>query len=70
MIIHGLERRAIVKDDVDREAFVTRLGAMAQATGTPIYGWAVLPNMVEFMKALTGSQFSSPKGGVAPPSLK
>jgi hypothetical protein len=67
VILRGLERRAIVKDDVDREAFVTRLGAMAQATGTPIYGWALLPNMVEFMKALTGSQFSSPKGGVAPP---
>jgi hypothetical protein len=31
VIIRGLERRAIVKDDVDREAFVTRLGAMAQA---------------------------------------
>jgi REP element-mobilizing transposase RayT len=44
VIIRGLERRAIVKDDVDREAFVTRLGAMAQATGTPIYGWALLPN--------------------------
>jgi len=27
----------IVKDDQDREAFVTRLGTLAQATGTPIY---------------------------------
>jgi cytochrome c peroxidase len=27
-------------------------------------------NMVEFMKALTGSQLPGPKGGVAPPSLK
>jgi putative transposase len=44
VIIRGLERRAIVKDDVDRAAFVTRLGAMAQATGTLIYGWALLPN--------------------------
>jgi len=44
VIIRGLERRAIVKDDVDRQAFVTRLGALAQATGTPIYAWALLPN--------------------------
>jgi cytochrome c peroxidase len=29
-----------------------------------------LPNMVEFMKALTGSQVAGAKGGVAPPSLK
>jgi cytochrome c peroxidase len=29
-----------------------------------------LPNMVEFLKTLTGSQLAGPKGGVAPPSLK
>ncbi|HTU01891.1 MAG TPA: cytochrome c peroxidase [Candidatus Sulfotelmatobacter sp.] len=29
-----------------------------------------VPNMVEFMKALTGSQRRGPKGGVAPPSPK
>ena len=29
-----------------------------------------VPNMVEFMKALTGSQLPGPKGGVAPPSRK
>ena len=44
VIIRGLERGAIVKDNADRAAFVTRLGAMAQATGTTIYGWALLPN--------------------------
>ena len=44
VIIRGLERGAIVKDDGDREAFVTRLGTVAQATGTTIYGWALLPN--------------------------
>jgi REP element-mobilizing transposase RayT len=44
VIIRGLERGAIVKDDVDRQAFVTRLGTVAQATGTAIYAWALLPN--------------------------
>lgn len=44
VIIRGLERGAIVKDDVDRAAFVTRLGAVAEATGTTIYAWALLPN--------------------------
>src|SRR3989304_5421188 len=44
VIIRGLERGAIVKDDADREAFVTRLGKVAQATGTTIYAWALLPN--------------------------
>lgn len=44
VILRGLERGVIVKDDADREAFVTRLGTVAQATGTTIYGWALLPN--------------------------
>jgi REP element-mobilizing transposase RayT len=44
VILRGLERGAIVRDDADREAFVTRLGEVAQATGTVIYGWALLPN--------------------------
>src|SRR3989304_1133041 len=44
VIIRGLERGAIVKDDPDRAAFVTRLGKVAQATGTTIYAWALLPN--------------------------
>ena len=44
MILRGLERVAIVKDEADREAFVSRLGAVAQAAGTTIYAWALLPN--------------------------
>jgi len=43
--------------------------------GTILFGAGVgkpddVPNMVEFMKALTGSQLRGPKGGVAPPSPK
>jgi REP-associated tyrosine transposase len=44
VIIRGLERGTIVRDDADREAFVTRLGDVAQTTGTAIFAWAVLPN--------------------------
>jgi len=44
VILRGLERGAIVKDDGDRAAFVARLGAVAQATGTALYAWALLPN--------------------------
>jgi cytochrome c peroxidase len=43
--------------------------------GTILFGAGVgeaddVPNMVEFMKALTGSQLPGPEGGVAPPSRK
>jgi REP element-mobilizing transposase RayT len=44
VIIRGLERGTIVRDDADRQAFVTRLGHVAQMTGTAIYAWALLPN--------------------------
>ena len=44
VIVRGLERGAIVRDDIDRDAFVVRLGDVAQATGTAIYAWALLPN--------------------------
>jgi hypothetical protein len=37
VIVRGLERGAIVRDDIDRDAFVVRLGDVAQATGTAIY---------------------------------
>jgi len=43
--------------------------------GTSLFGAGAgaaddVPSMVEFMKALTGSQLRGPKGGVAPPSSK
>jgi putative transposase len=44
VIIRGLERGLIVRDDADRQAFVTRLAALVQATRTPVYAWALLPN--------------------------
>jgi putative transposase len=44
VIVRGLERGMIVRDDIDRDAFVVRLGDVAQATGTAIYAWALLPN--------------------------
>jgi len=44
VIIRGLERGMIVRDDTDRDAFVARLGDVAQATRTAIYAWALLPN--------------------------
>lgn len=44
VIIRGIEKRHIVKDDEDRRAFVLRLGSLASETGTAIYAWALLTN--------------------------
>ncbi len=40
----GIERREIFRDDLDREAFVKRLGAVLEETQTPCYAWALVPN--------------------------
>ncbi|HSB82614.1 MAG TPA: hypothetical protein VLM91_27880 [Candidatus Methylomirabilis sp.] len=42
--LRGLAGGQIVADNVDRAAFLARLGALAEATGTTIYAWAFLPN--------------------------
>ena len=44
VIVRGIERRAIVDDDKDREDFVTRMGLIALDTETSIYAWALMTN--------------------------
>ena len=40
----GLERRAIFRDDRDRQDLVGRLAALAEAGALTVYAWALLPN--------------------------
>ena len=42
--VRGIERRKIVDNDHDRRDFVSRMGAIASETGTPIYAWALMTN--------------------------
>ena len=44
VMVRGLERRAIFRDDGDRADFVARLAALAQAGALTVYAWALLPN--------------------------
>ena len=44
VIIRGIERKEIVKDDHDRQNFVNRMGTIALETGTLIYAWALMTN--------------------------
>jgi len=44
VILRGIERKKIVKDDADRKNFVTRMGDIAAETDTAIYAWALLDN--------------------------
>lgn len=49
VIIRGIERRNIFRDNKDREAFLDRLGSLLAVTKTTCYGWALLSNHAHFL---------------------
>ncbi len=44
VIVRGIERRKIFRDDQDRYAFLERLGLILEQTQTACYAWALIPN--------------------------
>jgi hypothetical protein len=44
IIIRGIERRKIFRNDSDRSNFVERLEKIVSATHTACLGWALIPN--------------------------
>ena len=44
IIIRGIERNEIFKDDFDRDDFLQRLGKILPETLTTCYAWALIPN--------------------------
>lgn len=44
IIIRGIERTKIFRDDRDRNEFIRRLGLILSESGTPCYAWALIPN--------------------------
>jgi len=56
VMIRGIERSPIFKDNQDRQDFVSRIGMIAQQTGTKILAWALMSNHVHLLV------FSGPPG--------
>jgi putative transposase len=44
IIVRGIERRVIFRNNGDRDAFVDRLGELLLGSSTPCYAWALLSN--------------------------
>ena len=44
VMMRGIERRPIFRDDQDRADFATRVAALATAGAWTVYAWALLPN--------------------------
>jgi putative transposase len=49
VIVRGIERKAIFKDDVDRSAFLERVGSILVASETPCFAWALMTNHVHLL---------------------
>lgn len=49
IILRGIERRAIVRDDLDRERFLEGLGKLLLESKTSCYAWAILRNHVHLL---------------------
>ena len=56
VMIRGIERKSIFRDDQDRKDFVARLGNLANQTDTRILAWSLLSNHVHLLL------FSGPAG--------
>ncbi len=44
VMVRGIERGTIFRNDSDRNHFLERLGEILQDTKTPCYAWALIPN--------------------------
>jgi putative transposase len=49
IVICGIERRGIFRDDKDRENFLERLSGLLQKSATPCYAWALRTNHVHLL---------------------
>lgn len=49
VIIRGIERRKIFRDDKDRDDFIDRLESLLSETRTSCYAWAFMPNHAHFL---------------------
>jgi putative transposase len=49
VMVRGIERRAIFRDEVDQRDFVARLAAVTAAGAWEVYAWALLPNHLHLL---------------------
>lgn len=54
VVVRGIERRPIFRDDRDRDDFVRRLSDLALAQAIRIYAWALLPNHAHLLVRTEG----------------
>lgn len=59
VMIRGIERREIFRDNQDRDDLLNRLAALLPETQTACYAWALIPNHAHFLFRTGGTPLSS-----------
>jgi REP-associated tyrosine transposase len=49
VMVRGIDRQLIFRDDADREDFVARLAGLAEGGAWQVYAWALLPNHLHLL---------------------
>jgi putative transposase len=44
IMVRGIERRKVFRDDTDQDEFLERLGMVLRETKTTCFAWALIPN--------------------------
>ncbi len=58
VIVRGIERTEIFRDDEDRNNFIARFNRLLVDTGTDCYAWALIPNHCHFLLRCHGTGLS------------
>ena len=59
IIVRGIEKKPIFRDNYDRDNFVERLTAIFEDSGTPCYAWTLMPNHVHLLLKTAGVPITS-----------
>ncbi len=59
IIVRGIERKKIFKDDTDRGKFLERLDAILSDTQTPCFAWSLIPNHFHLLLRTGSTPISS-----------
>ncbi len=49
VMVRGIERRALFRDDRDRDDFLRRIASLTERGAVTVYAWALLPNHVHLL---------------------
>jgi hypothetical protein len=61
VMIRGIDRAVIFRNDEDRESFLGRLGGILMGSSTPCYAWSLLSNHAHFLfrSGISGGRIAS-----------